>query len=53
MAVLSKSRRWRDGAQVCQKPRQLCAGQASKTKAIALETMANRYKKDELNAIVK
>jgi fructose-bisphosphate aldolase class II len=30
-----------------------CAGQASKIKAVALEKMAERYKKGELNAIVK
>jgi hypothetical protein len=30
-----------------------CAGQASKIKVIGLEAMANRYKKGELNAIVK
>jgi fructose-bisphosphate aldolase class II len=30
-----------------------CAGQASKIKGMSLETMANRYKKGELNAIVK
>ncbi|MDP2133117.1 MAG: class II fructose-bisphosphate aldolase, partial [Sulfuritalea sp.] len=30
-----------------------CAGQASKIKAVSLEKMAERYKKGELNAIVK
>jgi fructose-bisphosphate aldolase class II len=30
-----------------------CAGQASKIKAISLEAMANRYKKGELNAVIK
>ena len=30
-----------------------CVGMASKIKAIPLETMANRYKKGELNAIIK
>jgi fructose-bisphosphate aldolase class II len=30
-----------------------CAGQASKIKAVSLETMATRYKKGELNAIIK
>ena len=30
-----------------------CAGQASKIKAVSLEKMADRYKKGELNAIVK
>jgi fructose-bisphosphate aldolase class II len=30
-----------------------CAGQASKSKVISLETMANRYKKGELNPVVK
>jgi fructose-bisphosphate aldolase class II len=30
-----------------------CAGQASKIKPISLETMANRYKKGELTAVVK
>jgi fructose-bisphosphate aldolase class II len=30
-----------------------CAGQASKIKAISLETMATRYKKGELDAIVR
>ncbi|MDO8933062.1 MAG: class II fructose-bisphosphate aldolase, partial [Rhodocyclaceae bacterium] len=30
-----------------------CAGQASKIKVISLEAMANRYKKGELNAVVK
>jgi fructose-bisphosphate aldolase class II len=30
-----------------------CAGQANKIKPISLEAMANRYKKGELNAVVK
>jgi fructose-bisphosphate aldolase class II len=30
-----------------------CAGQASKIKPMSLEKMAERYKKGELNAIVK
>ena len=30
-----------------------CAGQASKIKAVSLEAMANRYKKGELDAIIK
>jgi fructose-bisphosphate aldolase class II len=30
-----------------------CAGQASRIKPISLEKMAERYKKGELNAIVK
>ena len=30
-----------------------CAGQAAKIKVITLEKMAERYKKGELNAIVK
>jgi fructose-bisphosphate aldolase class II len=30
-----------------------CAGQASKIKVISLENMANRYKKGELNAVIK
>ena len=30
-----------------------CAGQAAKIKAVALEKMAERYKKGELNAVVK
>jgi len=30
-----------------------CAGMASKIKVIDLEKMANRYKKGELNAVIK
>jgi fructose-bisphosphate aldolase class II len=30
-----------------------CAGMANKIKPISLEAMANRYKKGDLNAIVK
>jgi fructose-bisphosphate aldolase class II len=30
-----------------------CAGMASKIKPVGLEAMANRYKKGELNAIIK
>jgi fructose-bisphosphate aldolase class II len=30
-----------------------CAGQASKIKVISMDAMAERYKKGELNAVVK
>jgi fructose-bisphosphate aldolase class II len=30
-----------------------CAGQASKIKVISMDGMADRYKKGELNAVVK